>query len=82
MTGIFIIFMVIILILAILLVYSTGKHKWDGERNNEPFINEDGDHEYYDHGLIEKKEFRKRHPEVNDLRTFRRLFSRKPEDKI
>lgn len=76
MTGIFIIFMTVIL--AILLMIAVCGRNGDGERNNAPFINGDGDHEYYDRGLIEKKEFKKRHPEVKDLRTFRRLFRRKP----
>lgn len=82
MTGIFIIFMTIILLLAILLMIAVGSNKGDDERNNAPFINEDVDHEYYNRELIEKKEFQKRHSEIKRARTFRCLFGNKSEDKL
>lgn len=75
MTGIFIAFIAIIVLLVLLVglavVFS------DREKNDaidRQYINEDGDHVYYDKGLIEKKNFAKHHPEVNDVRSFRRLF--------
>ena len=82
MTGIFIIFMIIILLLAVLLMIAVGSRNGDDERINSQYLNEDGDHSYYDRGLIEKKEFQKRHPEIKGVRTFRRLFGTKPEDKL
>lgn len=82
MTGIFIVFMTIILLLVILLMVAAGRHKGDDERDNAPYLDEDGDHSYYDRGLIEKKEFQRKHPEIKGVRTFRRLFGSRPEDKI
>lgn len=81
MTGIFIIFMTIILLIAILLIMLVSGSKRDFEENNRTFLDEDGDHSYYDRSLIEKKEFRKRHPEIKDIRTFGRLFGKRQEDK-
>ncbi len=82
MTQIFIIFMSIILLLAILVMIAAGGRSGSDESDNAPFINEDGDHVYYDRGLIEKKKFQKRYPEIKGVRTFRRLFGNKPEDKL
>lgn len=80
MTQIFIIFMSIILLLAILVMIAAGGRSGSSESDNAPFINEDGDHVYYDKGLIEKKRFAKEHPEVKDVRTFKRLFKGERED--
>lgn len=74
--------MIIILLLAIILMVVAGRRNMNDERNNSPYINEDGDHAYYDRGLIEKKEFQRRHPDIKGVRTFRRLFGTKPEDKL
>lgn len=81
MTSIFIIFMAFILLIAGLLMIVVGSRKGDDEGSETSFINEDGDHAYYDRGLIEKKEFHKRHPEIKDVRTFGRLFGNKPQNK-
>lgn len=82
MTQIFIILMLIILLLAILVMIAASGRCGSSESDNAPFINEDGDHEYYDHGLIEKKKFQKRYLDIKGVRTFRRLFGNKPEDKL
>lgn len=48
----------------------------DDSEEREPFIDDDGNHIYYERSIIEKKEFLKENPEVNEeeLRTFSRLF--------
>lgn len=47
------------------------RHPDDGDE----YLDSDGDHEYYDRSLIEKKEYMRRHPETRGkLRTFSRLF--------
>ncbi len=38
------------------------------------YLDEDGDHIYYDRSLIEKKLFRRRFPHITDIRSFSRLF--------
>ncbi len=82
MTQIFIIFMSIILLLAILMMIAAGRDKGSGESGNAPFINGDGDHVYYDRKLIERKELQKRHPEENAKKTpgtSGRHFGKRPE---
>lgn len=49
----------------------------DEERLDREYRDEDGDHFYYDQSIIEKKEFRRRFPDVRGLRTFSRLFRNK-----
>lgn len=48
---------------------------WQSDPNE--FINEEGDHIYYERSIIEKKFFRMKHPEtpLSNLRTFSRLLS-------
>ena len=70
MNSFLILFIVCIFILVpLLFVVNRGKLDKD-----EGFRDDDGDHSYYDRHLIEKKEFRRRHPEVKDVRTLKRLF--------
>ena len=38
------------------------------------YLDEDGDHIYYERSLIEKKTFRKLFPDITDLRSFKQLF--------
>lgn len=82
MTGILITFIIAIVILVLLAglaaVFSDRKVIDDIDKQ---YINEDGDHVYYDKGLIEKKQFAKMHPEVKDVRSFRRLFKGEEEEK-
>lgn len=49
----------------------------DDERFDRKYRDEDGDHLYYDESIIEKKEFKRRFPDVKGLRTFSRLFHNK-----
>lgn len=73
MNSFLIIIIISVLILALILLFiSKGTNSHDGD-----FINEEGDHSYYDRHLIEKKEFNRRNPEIKDIRTFKRLFKRK-----
>lgn len=75
MTGILITFIIVIVLLVVLVgltaVFSDSKTNDEIDRQ---YINEDGDHLYYDKGLIEKKKFAEHHPEVKDVRSLRRLF--------
>ncbi len=81
MTTLFIILMVIILGMAIaamvFVAMNDRDHDASGTQDYDPdaeYYDEDGDHVYYDRSRIEKKQFKKAHPEVKDVRTFRRLF--------
>lgn len=77
MTGIIIAFLIVIVLLAVLVGLAaafSGHHA--GDQTDRQFINEDGDHVYYDKGLIEKKNFAKNHPEVKDVRSFPRLLGK------
>ena len=38
-----------------------------------------GDHIYYERSLIEKKLFRQKYPQINDIRTIKSLFRRRRE---
>lgn len=75
MTGIFITFILAIVLLVLLvgLAVVFADRKTNDEIDKQ-YINEDGDHTYYDRSLIEKKEFAAQHPEVKDVRSLRRLF--------
>ncbi len=82
MTSILITFIIAIVLLvglAGLAVAFSDERKID--EIDKQYINEDGDHVYYDRRLIEKKKFAKAHPEVKDVRSFRRLFKGEKEEK-
>lgn len=75
---------IILVMLAVVLgiafaVSQRGGHGMTGddERLDRKYRDEDGDHLYYDESIIEKKEFRRRFPDVRGLRTFSRLFRNK-----
>ena len=70
MNSFLILFIICILILVPLLFF-VNRGKLDSD---EGFSDEDGDHSYYDRHLIEKKEFRRRNPDVKDVRSLKRLF--------
>ena len=44
--------------------------------NDNPFLNKEGNHIYYDRSLIEKEKFIRKNPEIPEaqLRTWRRFF--------
>lgn len=75
MTGVLIIFIVIIILLAALMAAVVMlTHRRGGDSGGE-FLDGEQRHVYYDRSLIEKEEFRRKHPGVKGVRTFRRLFS-------
>lgn len=61
-----------------IIIYYIGKIAWYREEVDidSQYLDEDGDHVYYERSLIEKKEFRRKHPDINNLRTIRSLFWR------
>ena len=61
------------IVLAIALAVSL---KSRGEDDDRRYLDKDGDHVYYNESIIEKKEFRRRHPDA-DTRTFERLFRKR-----
>ena len=81
MTGIFITIMTVILILAILVMIAVVGRNGDEGRDNDPFINEDGDHVYYDRKLIEMKRLKRRRQDVKGDRHSGQHFGNKPEKK-
>ena len=66
----------LLLVVAFFIVLLLAKAHSLYEKETE-FIDENGDHEYYERSIIEKKRFHKLHPEIpeHDLRTIHRLFS-------
>ncbi len=67
----FLLLFIICLVILLPLLFFVNRGNRD---RDEGFLDEDGDHSYYDRHLIEKKEFKRRHPEVNNLRSLTRLF--------
>lgn len=76
MTGILIIFMLVILALIVLVVVCARATNDYRERENDQYYDKEGNHSYYERSIIEKRNFTRKHPEIKGLRTFRRLFSR------
>ena len=75
MTGFFIIFMLMILGAALSVTVIAAIRNRHGKVDDSQYYDPEGNHVYYDRSSIEKKEFSKRHPEVRDVRTFKRLFN-------
>lgn len=69
--------MILIMVLAVVLFLSAGIAHGRKKVSDTQYMNEDGDHIYYDRASIEKKEFVRRHPDVKGVRTLGRLFRRK-----
>lgn len=68
------IFILIIVIIALVMVGTAMTHR-SGRDIDRQYIDEDGDHIYYDRSLIRKKDYARRHPdEAGALRTLRNLF--------
>lgn len=81
MISFFIIFMLIILGAALsvtLIAAIRGRHR---KVDDSQYYDSEGNHIYYDRSSIEKKEFSRRHPEVKDVRTFKRLFNEDKEER-
>ena len=80
MISFFIIFMLMILGAALSVTLIAAIRGRDRKVDDSQYYDSEGNHIYYDRSSIEKKEFSKRHPEVRDVRTFRRLFNEEKED--
>lgn len=77
MTGFFIIFMLLILGAALSVTVIAAIRNRHGKVDDSQYYDPEGNHIYYDRSSIEKREFSKRHPEVKDVRTFKRLLNEK-----
>lgn len=58
------------------IVLGLGKIATGGEKVDidSQYLDEDGDHVYYERSLIKKKVFRRRNPHITNLRSFSRLL--------
>ena len=63
-----------LLSIAIIIFLLVVRGKKNGQMLDKHFINDEGDHIYYDESMIEKKIFMKQNPEVKDIRTIKRLI--------
>lgn len=77
MAKIFIIFLIVIFLLAVLVTVAAALHSRRDEDAEDLFLDENGNHVYYNRSIIEKDRFRRQNPAERDIRTFRRLFSKK-----
>lgn len=62
-------------ILLILALHAISRNK-ETAGGKDPFINDEGNHVYYDRSIIEKSQFSRNNPKVpaHKLRTFSRLY--------
>lgn len=75
MVKIIIVFMLIIVVLALLIVFAVALRTKNGIKDfDSQYLDEAGRHKYYERSIIEKNEFRRRHPGNKGLRTFKSLF--------
>lgn len=51
-------------------------------RHDSQYLDDDGNHTYYDRSIIKKKNFRRLNPKVKNLRSFRRLFFGSEEEDV
>lgn len=74
MNGTHLIILISIGIVVVLLitVFYFNRHT-DSERDSS-YLDENGDHIYYERSIIEKKKFFKTHPNAKDVRTLRAIF--------
>lgn len=61
----------LVILVTFIIIIKTKKHL---NTDNNVFLNSEGNHVYYDKSMIEKKEFMRKHPEITDVRTIKRLF--------
>ena len=75
MPSFLIIFLICVFSLAVIIV-GIGEIAWYREDVDidSQYLDEDGDHVYYERSLIEKKDFRRRNPHITNLRSFSRLL--------
>ncbi len=72
----FLLILAIIVALIIVLAVATFYcHKHPEQNNDNSYLDENGDHVYYERSIIEKKRYFKAHPDQKDVvRTFRSLL--------
>lgn len=61
----------IVVVLLIIVIYF---NLHPDRKKDTSYLNENGDHIYYERSIIEKKEFLKTHPNAKDVRTLRAIF--------
>lgn len=79
MTKILLLFILLIFIITILLLcVAVFWHRYaNGTDIDSQYIDENGDHMYYDRSIIEKKDYAKHDPHgLKNIRKFRRLFKK------
>lgn len=80
MISFFIIFMLIILGAALSVTLIAAIRGRNRKVDDSQYYDSEGNHIYYDRSSIEKRAFSKRHPEIKDVRTFKRLFNEDKEE--
>lgn len=77
MTQILIFVLIIIAVAAILIVLGLYFRRNPDQNNDSAYLDENGDHIYYERSIIEKKKFIKENPEAKGkVRTFKALFKK------
>lgn len=77
MTQILIFVLIIIAIAAILIVLGIYFKRNPDQNDDSSYLDENGDHLYYERSIIEKKEFIKENPGAKGkVRTFKALFKK------
>ena len=76
MITLIIILAMMAIVLSIALAVSMKSDRKGPDDGDREYINEDGDHVYYNESLIAKKDFQRKNPGER-VRTWRRLFRRK-----
>ena len=81
MNKFIIVFAICIIILLIIIFFIPLSHK--NKDSEEEFLDENGNHIYYERSLIRKQRFIRKHPEIKpqDLRSFKRLLKKDPSSK-
>ena len=77
MAKIFIIFLIVIFLLAVMVTVAVALRSRREAEGDDPYLDENGNHVYYNRSIIKKEEFRRQNPGERNIRTLRRLFSRK-----
>lgn len=70
------IFLLIVVIVALVMTGVAMSRHEEGDIDSQ-YIDENGDHVYYDRSLIEKKDYMRRYPDDKNIRRLRNLFYRK-----
>lgn len=83
MSSFFYVFLVCIIILIVLICITTayGLSKKERKNNFDDFLDENGNHRYYERSIIRKHKYIKENPDVDpqEIRSFKRLL-KKPDN--